>query len=264
VPFAYAASSFPGQLVVLGKHQKKAFVEARRYGASFAMGDTNTVPVYQVYLVAEHRLLRESLVRLLRKKTDIRMVGESRHFDSSSEGIIASNCNILLLDSVSTPYVRKLLDELIQKAPAIKIVLFGMDEDPQIFLNAVRLGVSAYVVKDASAADIVAAVRGVAEGEAVCPPKLCMALFQQVAGAYRQQSMFTDSEARVKFGLTHRQSQLVALVARGLTNKEIAASLNLSEFTVKNHLRRIMKQVDVDSRHEAVDVIRAGGFLPIA
>jgi DNA-binding CsgD family transcriptional regulator len=66
----------------------------------------------------------------------------------------------------------------------------------------------------------------------------------------------------MKFGLTHRQSQLVALVARGLTNKEIAANLNLSEFTVKNHLRRIMKQVDVDSRHEAVDVIRASGFLP--
>jgi two-component system NarL family response regulator len=228
------------------------------------MGDINTVPVDQVYLVAEHRLLRESLVRLLRKKTDIRVVGESRHFDSTSEGIVASQCNILLLDSVSTPHLKNLLEELLQKAPVIKIVLFGMDEDPQPFLNAVRLGVSGYVVKDASAADIVAAVRGVAAGEAVCPPKLCMSLFQHLAGAYRHQPVITDREARVKFGLTHRQSQLVALVARGMTNKEIAANLHLSEFTVKNHLRRIMKQVDVDSRHEAVDVIRAGGFLPIA
>jgi len=49
-----------------------------------------------------------------------------------------------------------------------------------------------------------------------------------------------------------------------LTNKEIAASLNLSEFTVKNHLRRIMRQVDADDRHQAVDVIRASGFLPVA
>jgi DNA-binding NarL/FixJ family response regulator len=228
------------------------------------MDRVNAVPVEHVYLIAEHRLLRESLVRLLRKKADIQVVGESRHFDSTSAEIIASNCDVLLLDSLTTPHAAKLLDELFEKAPKIKIVLFGMDEDPQVFLKAVRLGVRGYVVKDASAADIVAAVRGVALGEAVCSPTLCMALFQHVSGEFHKQSVITDREARIKFGLTHRQSQLVALVARGLTNKEIASSLNLSEFTVKNHLRRIMRQVDADSRHEAVDVIRAGGFLPTA
>jgi DNA-binding NarL/FixJ family response regulator len=228
------------------------------------MEQINAVPVENVYLVAEHRLLRETLVRLLRKRADISVVGESRHADSTSEMIIASNCQVLLLDSLTAPHATKLLDDLQDKAPKIKIVLFGMDEDPQIFLIAVRFGVSGYVVKDASAAEIIAAVRAVAQGEAVCPPKLCMALFQHAAREFRKQPVLTDREARIKFGLTHRQSQLVALVARGLTNKEIAASLNLSEFTVKNHLRRIMRQVDADSRHEAVDVIRAGGFLPNA
>jgi DNA-binding NarL/FixJ family response regulator len=214
------------------------------------------------YVLAEHRLLRESLVRLLRKKTDIQVVGESRHFDSTSAEIIASNCDVLLLDSVTTPHAAKLLDELFEKAPKIKIVLFGMEEDPQVFLKAVRLGVRGYVVKDASAADIVAAVRGVALGQAVCSPKLCTALFQHVSSEFHKQPGITDREARIKFGLTHRQSQLVALVATGLTNKEIAANLNLSEFTVKNHLRRIMRQVDADDRHQAVDVIRASGLLP--
>jgi DNA-binding NarL/FixJ family response regulator len=56
----------------------------------------------------------------------------------------------------------------------------------------------------------------------------------------------------------------VVLIAKGLTNKEIAASLNLSEFTVKNHVRRILRQVDAQTRYEAVDVIRASGFLPSA
>ena len=216
------------------------------------------------YVLAEHRLLRETLVRLLRKRADICVVGESRHFDSTPADIIASNCQVLLLDSLTTPHATKLLDDLHEKAAEIKIVLFGMDEDPQIFLKAVRFGVSGYVVKDASAAEIIAAVRAVAQGDAVCPPKLCLALFQHASREFRKQPVLTDREARTKFGLTHRQSQLVALVARGLTNKEIAANLNLSEFTVKNHLRRIMKQVDVDSRHEAVDVIRASGFLPNA
>ena len=67
----------------------------------------------------------------------------------------------------------------------------------------------------------------------------------------------------VKYCLTRRQLELIRLVERGLTNKEIAANLNLSEFTVKNHLRRIMKEVDADDRHEAVDAIRASGLLPV-
>jgi DNA-binding NarL/FixJ family response regulator len=227
------------------------------------MEQVNAVPVENVYLVAEHRLLRETLVRLLRKRADIRVVGEGRHLDSTSEQVIASSCRVLLLDSL-TANVTKLIDDLYDKAPQIKIVLFGMDEDPQIFLIAVRLGVSGYVSKEASAAEIIAAVRAVAQGESVCPPKLCMILFQHVASEFRKQPVITDREARIKFGLTHRQSQLVALVARGLSNKEIAASLNLSEFTVKSHLRRIMKQVNAESRFEAVDMMRANGFLPDA
>jgi DNA-binding NarL/FixJ family response regulator len=228
------------------------------------MGQVNAVPVEYVYLIAEHRLLRESLVRLLRKKADIQVVGEARHNESTSADIISANCNVLLLDSLDAPLTANLVEELTERAPKIKIVLFGMDDDPQVFLKAVRLGVSGYVVKDASAADIIGAVRAVAQGDAACPPKLCMTLFQHVAHEFRNHPAITDREARLKFGLTHRQSQLVALVARGLTNKEIAASLNLSEFTVKNHLRRIMKQVEVGSRHDAVDVIRAGGLLPSA
>jgi DNA-binding NarL/FixJ family response regulator len=57
------------------------------------------------------------------------------------------------------------------------------------------------------------------------------------------------------------QLELVNLVAKGMTNKEIAANLHVSEFTVKNHLRRIMREVHADDRHEAVDVIRATGAL---
>jgi DNA-binding NarL/FixJ family response regulator len=61
--------------------------------------------------------------------------------------------------------------------------------------------------------------------------------------------------------LTARQLQLLRLVANGLTNKEIAANLNLSEFTVKNHVRRIMRQVEAEDRHEAVALVRAAGDL---
>lgn len=61
--------------------------------------------------------------------------------------------------------------------------------------------------------------------------------------------------------LTLRQQQLISLVAQGLTNKEIASRLNLSEFTVRNHIHQILKRVDAESRSEAVDLIRASGHV---
>jgi len=216
----------------------------------------------KVYLLAENRLLRETLARLLQKRAGICVVGVSRYHEMAIREVATSGCDILLADCLTNPEESSLLRELFEDAPQIKVVLFGMDEEPAIFLRSVYLGVSGYILKEASASEIIAAVRGVAQGEAACPSKLCMALIQHLAHEYRENPRIAAHPGSAKGSLTHRQLQLVDLVEKGLTNKEIAASLNLSEFTVKNHLRRIMRQVDADDRHQAVEVIRASGFLP--
>ena len=214
-----------------------------------------------LYLVAENRLLRETMVRLFQNRDGISVIGESCYSASVCGDIAASKCDVLLWDSPPATTVTTLIDELCENAPQTRIVLFGMDEDAGSFLRAVRSGVCGYILKEASSAEIIAAVRGVSKGEAVCPPRLCMTLFAYVSQQFRQRPETLDLQACLKFGLTYRQRQLAALVAKGLTNKEIAANLNISEFTVKNHLHRIMRQVDADSRYEAVDVIRSGGLL---
>jgi DNA-binding NarL/FixJ family response regulator len=152
-----------------------------------------------------------------------------------------------------------LLCDLRESLPEIKVVLFGMDEDVDLFLQAVRLGVNGYLLKSASAAELIDAVRAVAQGEAVCPSRFCKVLFQAIASESNQKAAIADQRAGMRFELTQRQRQLMSLVAMGLSNKEIAANLNLSEFTVKNHIYRVMKQVDAQNRHEAVNLIRAGG-----
>jgi DNA-binding NarL/FixJ family response regulator len=187
-------------------------------------------------------------------------VGEGAYSQSTAKHLAHSQCEVLLVDSLELLASEGFSEDLNDCGMQIKQVLFGMDEDPQYFLKAVRLGVSAYLLKEASSVEIIAAVKAVAHGEAVCPPALCMTLFQLVQQQYQQRSGLRDPEAFEGLGLTFRQRQLMALVAQGMTNKEIAASLNLSEFTVKNHIHRVMKHVDADSRHQAVDVIRAGGY----
>lgn len=141
------------------------------------------------------------------------------------------------------------------------LVLIGMEEDEEQFLTAVRSGVSGFLLNDASASEIVSAVRSVARQEAVWPPKLCLALMRSVAGSTRE--MPAQLKPKASHGLTLRQQQLVSLVAKGLTNKEIATQLNLSEFTIKNHIHRIMKQVEAESRQEVVEVVRASGYLAL-
>jgi DNA-binding NarL/FixJ family response regulator len=214
-----------------------------------------------VLLLAENRLLRETLTRLLQKRAGISVVGVSPGAEITSEEIAAFQSAIVLTDCVAPHGESALLRELFKHFPQFKVILFGMDEDPEMFLKFVHLGIGGYMLKDASAAEIIAAVRAVARGEAACPPKLCMSLIQHLAQQFRENVALVDSKGRPKCLLTLRQLELLKLVAKGLTNKEIAAHLNLSEFTVKNHLRRIMKQVDAEDRHEAVERMRANGLL---
>jgi DNA-binding NarL/FixJ family response regulator len=217
-----------------------------------------------VYLLAENRLLRETLARLLQKRGGISVVGASRYTESSVAEICASRCSILLIDSVSTTEEMILLGDLFEKVPEVKVVLFGMDKDTGVFLKSAYCGVSGYLLKDASASEIIAAVRAVAQGEAAWPPQLCMDLGRHLSHEYRMRAKLGITPGSAKYCLTARQLELMRLVERGLTNKEIAVNLNLSEFTVKNHIRRVMREVDADDRHEAVDAIRASGLLPVA
>lgn len=208
----------------------------------------------RVYVIAENRLLRQALVRLFRKRSETNIVGDTCCSDRSIENIISHDSDLLLLDCFNTKqFSGDWLSDLRASAPEIKIVLFGMDEDPDVFLRAVRQGIAGYVLKSASAADVMEAVRTVAQGGATCPAKLCHVLFKTVAASHNE---LRGDRDQTQFDLTQRQRQLMSLVAMGLSNKEIAANLNLSEFTVKNHIYRVMKQVDAETRHEAVTLIR--------
>jgi len=219
-----------------------------------ALIDPASAAQVQVYLAIQSRLLREALVRLFRKRADLLVVGESAPAGTRANTVLESQCDILLLDSLqSAPGSTESVEPLVR---TVKTLLIGMDADEKQFIAAVRAGIMGYLLKDASTGDVIAAVRTVSRGEAVCPPRLCSALFRVVARAPEQLLARSSS----KPDLTLRQQQLVSLVAKGLTNKEIASQLNLSEFTVRNHIHRILKQVDAENRSQAVEAVRSHGY----
>jgi len=219
------------------------------------------IPVINVYLLAENRLLRDTLAKRLRKRAEMNVVGVSRRSEDIAEAIFASNCDVVLTDCFDTSSSWAFLQSLLDHASGLKLLLFGMTEDANRFLRAVYLGTSGYLLEEASAAEIVAAIRAAARGQATCPPSLCMKLIQHLSKNRASGFESFDWNSNNHKPLTARQLQLITLVAHGLTNKEIAANLNLSEFTVKNHVRRIMRQVEAEDRHEAVALVRASGDL---
>jgi two-component system, NarL family, response regulator DegU len=214
-----------------------------------------------VFLATENRLLRDTLARLLRKQSGIRVAGMVASSENLFQQVQESTCDMVLTDFAPGSGNFLKLRDLDCTNPHPKIILMGMEDDPDIFMQAIRFGVRGYVLKDASALEIVAAIRHVGRGEAICPPNLCMALIEYVRCQEQETPESSSSTGTIAGRLTHRQVQLMNLVANGLSNKEIAARLNLSQYTVKNHLRRVMRQVEARNRYDAVATIRASGLI---
>jgi DNA-binding NarL/FixJ family response regulator len=218
----------------------------------------------RVFLLLENRLLREALVGILQRQPDLEVVAAQRYESQAYTAIVGSRSDVLLLDQPTAKGCPSgFIANLTAASPHTRVVFFGMEDDEETFLQVIRSGVSGYLLGDASTEDTLAAVRKVARGNAVCPAHLCLELFRFVAKAAREGSLVLNRRLCTQLGLTSRQQQLVALLAKGLTNKEIAATLNLSEFTVKNHVHRIMRLLNADTRHAAVATVCDGDLAAV-
>jgi DNA-binding NarL/FixJ family response regulator len=214
------------------------------------------IPAARLFLIIENHILREAMGAIFQRQSEFCVVDCIRFSTTAYDHAAASQCDVLLADQSSyTACPGNFIGDLLSLSPGRKAVLFGMEDDAETFLRAVRSGVSGYLLRDASAEDAVVAVRKVIAGHAVCPPWLCQNLFQFVAHATREGSMILNQRLCAKLGLTARRQELVALLARGLTTKEIAKSLHLSEFTVEIQVHRIVRQLKLQSRHAAFQTV---------
>jgi DNA-binding NarL/FixJ family response regulator len=204
-----------------------------------------------VFLLAENRLLREALIRLLAKKDDIRVVGSGSNSSHAVPQILAAQPQVVVLDSVSKGLSHDgIVRQLHRARPEVKVVMIGMDADESIFLRALREGVLGYVLTDASATDVWRAIRSVAAGEAVCPSSLSVSLFRCVANS----PIPPGGRFQRSLDFSPRQQQLAKLIRQGFSNKELAAQLNLSEQTVKNHVHRMLRKVGARDRATMAEI----------
>jgi len=207
-----------------------------------------------IFLLCENRLLREALLRILGKRNDLSVVGACGYSSSTLSGVVVSQPRVVVLDSLRLALgPALLLQHIHQSLPSSRTVMIGMESREEDFLNAVREGVAGYVLREASAAEVSTALHGVAMGQSVCPPCFMATLFQHAA---QHLALRQNLQARNRSQLSRREEQLLQLLCAGLTNKEIANQLHLSEHTVKNHVHRILRKTGTTDRVELIDLYR--------
>lgn len=204
----------------------------------------------RVAVLCCNRLLRESIARILSKKTDFEVSTTHENSSPAISEAVVSNTTVVVLDSIEAMTNLGVPSEC-PTGRSLRCVLIAMEDDADQFLTALRNGALGYVLQDASAADVVSAVKLVAQDEAVCAPHLTRLLFDYVASKRHESAAMTRRSSRLD--LTRREQQLVPLISRGLTNKEIARHFGLSEQTVKNHVHRILRKVGVRDRLSVLD-----------
>jgi DNA-binding NarL/FixJ family response regulator len=205
-----------------------------------------------VLIWCSNRLLRESVARIIGKKTDFQVAFSPAGTETSDRvrrEIAEKSANVIVVDSL------QFLPETSCSGGSRprNYLLVAMEDDQRSFLTAIRRGALGYVLQDASALEVVNAIRSVAQGEGVCPPRYVKLLYDyfmmRTAGS-------PNRHVRSQLGLTRREQQLIPLIERGMTNKEIANHLNLSEQTVKNHVHRILQKVGVGDRLSVVEAVQ--------
>jgi DNA-binding NarL/FixJ family response regulator len=165
---------------------------------------------------------------------------------------------VVVIDSIAPVLAEDgVVRELRRLNHAIRVVMVGMEIDAGIFLRVIQAGVVGYVLKDASALEVARTIRAVAAGEAVCPGALSIALFEWVV---RNKPALPCLRFKNSLGLSRREQQLVGLIQQGLTNKEMANQLSLSEQTVKNHVHRMLRKVGAPDRLSIVEACRNEGL----
>jgi DNA-binding NarL/FixJ family response regulator len=235
--------------------------DSRRRIAKPARADVRKTPAekIRVFVAAENRLLREALARVLTKGGCVEIIATDSAAPFHTDALLDARPDILLLTSRgSLQEDLSAIQQVRAAAPAVRILLIGMAKDEREFLQCVRAGISGYLLRDASAGEVLQGVQAVHAGEAVCPGALCAALFRYFES---DTASLPCVSSRRRLGLSRRELQLIPLIAQGLTNKEIANHFSLSEQTVKNHLYRMKHKIGAEDRLEMVQLYRTQGFL---
>lgn len=207
----------------------------------------------RIVVADDQPMVRAGFAALLDAQPDMEVVGQSADGREAFTSCLRLRPDVVLMD-VRMPHLDGLAAtrELLRPAAAAAhrpriLILTTFDLDDYVY-EALRAGASGFILKDATADDLVAAVRVVAAGDALLAPSVTRRLIEEFARRPRQDA----PDLQVLATLTPRELEVLRLIARGLSNGEIAADLFVSEQTIKTHVGNILRKLGVRDRAQAI------------
>jgi DNA-binding NarL/FixJ family response regulator len=201
----------------------------------------------RILLVEDHILFQESLGRLLDAQPDISVVGGATTVMDAIAKARTLKPDVILMDftlpdGTGVEATKTILGE----QPGIKIIFLTIHEDDEKIFDAIRHGAVGYLPKNVTSSRLLAYLRGLEQGEVAIQPEFTARILKEFAHMPAREDTNGESTAR----LTPRQREILRELKTGATNRQIAARLVISEQTVKNHVSRVLKKLNLKSRHE--------------
>lgn len=203
----------------------------------------------QILIVDDHPIVRAGLATLLAKENGFRLAGGVDGADEALAFLARHRVDVVLLDlrMPKTSGLEVLPAILALDHPPRVLVLSSFDYEEEIY-RAAKAGARGYLMKDATRAQIVTAIRTVAKGNLHFPKEIA--------------ARIVEREGRI--GLSPREQNILSMIAKGLTNKEIARILLISQYTVRNHINHIFEKLEASDRTEAVSIAMQQGIIPLS
>jgi DNA-binding NarL/FixJ family response regulator len=218
-------------------------------------------------VLVEPRPIHGAAVReMLEREDDFEVVASVRTLEEAADLSADEAPDILVVDvDLPDPAAVEATRRLRRQSPDSALVILARDADDEAVFRAVQTGASAHVTDDDGPGELVDAIRRVAEGEDPLIETVAErpALAQRVAGAYRELAIRGAARPERKGRVSPRQLEILRLVARGMSNEEIAQRLHISRQTVKNHLTAVMRTLGARRRGQAVAAAMRAGWLSI-
>ena len=207
-----------------------------------------------ILLVDDHTIMRDGIKALLSTNEDMEVVGEAADGRKAVEMVQELSPDVVVMD-ISMPGMDGLevTRRLTKRHPNVKVIMLTQHDNKEYILSTIKAGAAGYIPKKALGSDLVSAIRAVLQGDSFLYPSAAKALIED----YRKQAEQPD----IYDSLTDREREILKLIAEGLTSRQIAEDLYISQKTVQGHRTKVMEKLDMHNRTELIKYAMRKGLV---
>jgi two-component system response regulator NreC len=202
----------------------------------------------RILLADDHIVMRTGLRALLERQPELEVVGESENGRETVELVASLRPDVVVMD-VGMPILNGIeaTQMIASKHPTTAVVILSMHADESYVMRALKAGARGYLLKDSAAVDLISAVHAVSQNKSFFSPKVSRILAEDYVRVLKQKGALDSYDL-----LTSREREILQLLAEGKANKEVAAALNISPYTVETHRSHILEKLNLHNPAELI------------